>query len=188
MKPIIIFDIEATCDTKLPRNKREIIEIGAIKIVNGDIVDEFRAIVKPKKNPILSTYCKELTHITQEEIDTAPGPKEVLQQFYDWSKGSILACWGEFDPAIIQKEMHKNKITKSSVGLFVNLRKIYLSVKKLPQSFSLKDALKKEHITFEGDMHRAYDDAYNTYLIYKKNKTKMDDMIPKMYSRDAFNV
>ncbi len=181
-KFLIIFDVEATCDTNIPKQKRELIEIGAIKIQDGQIIDSFQRLIKPKKNPILSDYCKALTHISQEEIDSAEDPFSVLLQFLEWSQNCVLGSWGDFDPEILKRELHKNKITLPNDIQFINMKKTYLSVKHFPLIYSLQDSLKKEKIIFSGIQHRAYDDAYNTYLLYKKNKKKMDDMINKLYS------
>ena len=89
-KSLIIFDVEATCDINIPKQKRELIEIGAVKIENGKIVDKFQELIKPKKNATLSNYCKELTHISQEEIDAAQCPLVILQKFLAWSKNCVL--------------------------------------------------------------------------------------------------
>ena len=179
-KSLVVFDIEATCDVKLPKNKREIIEIGALKIIDGMIVDKFSKLIKPKRNSQLSTYCKELTHISQEDINLASGPKEVLLEFIEWAQDAILAAWGDFDEDIVKRELHKNKIAFDL--RFINLKKVYLSVKKFPQTYSLQDSLKKEKLIFDGTQHRAYDDAYNTYLLYQKNKQQIDEMIKRIYS------
>ena len=181
-KSLIIFDVEATCDVKIPKGKRELIEIGAVKIENGNIVDKFQALIKPKKNSILSNYCKELTHISQEDIDAADEPFVVLQKFLEWSKNCILGSWGDFDPEILKRELHKNKIFLPNDIVFANIKKLYLGVKHFPNTYSLQDSLRKEKIVFNGTQHRAYDDAYNTYLLYQKNKKQMDDMFQKIYS------
>lgn len=178
---IIIFDIEATCDHVFPKNKREIIEIGAVKIVDGKIVDKFQRFVKPKKNSILTKYCMDLTHINQSDIDNANPPGMVLQEFAAWSQNSILAAWGPFDTEILSKECKKNKININE-QCFINIKKVFLASKHLPRETSLLDSLKKEHIHFDGNQHRALDDAFNTYLIYQKNQHKMDDMMLKLYS------
>jgi inhibitor of KinA sporulation pathway (predicted exonuclease) len=186
-KSLIIFDVEATCDINIPKQKRELIEIGAVKIENGNIVDRFQKLIKPKKNSILSNYCKELTHISQEEIDFADTPLNVLQSFLEWSRNSVLGSWGDFDPDIIKRELHKNKIILPNDISFINIKKVYLSIKHFPSTYSLQDSLKKEKIVFNGTQHRAYDDAYNTYLIYQKNKQQMNDMIKKLYSQ-SFSI
>jgi inhibitor of KinA sporulation pathway (predicted exonuclease) len=186
-KSLIIFDVEATCDVNIPKQKRELIEIGAVKIENGHIVDTFQMFIKPRKNHILSNYCKELTHISQEDINSAEEPNIVLQQFLEWSQNCVLGSWGDFDPDIIKRELHKNKIILPNDIAFINIKKVYLSIKHFPSTYSLQDSLKKEKIVFNGTQHRAYDDAYNTYLIYQKNKQQMDDMIKKLYSQ-SFSI
>jgi inhibitor of KinA sporulation pathway (predicted exonuclease) len=183
MNNLIIFDLEATCSSTLPVNKREIIEIGAIKVVDGNIVDSFQSFVKPKRNNQLSNYCKSLTHIKQEQVDNALSPKDALSNFLTWAGEAIFASWGDFDSKIIQKELHKNKIYETAIIEFVNLQRMYMAVRKLPSAISLVDALKKERIENEVEQHRAYDDALNTYKIYKKNASKIDAMMTQYYSK-----
>lgn len=178
---IIIFDIEATCDVLLPKNKREIIEIGAVKIIDGEIVDKFQRFVKPKRNSKLSKYCLDLTHINQFDIDTANAPNIALYEFVTWCQNSILAAWGPFDAEILSRECRKNKVLLNE-DMFVNIKKIFMATKHWPMETSLIDSLKKEHINFNGQQHRALDDAFNTYLIYRKNLQKMDNMMSALYS------
>jgi inhibitor of KinA sporulation pathway (predicted exonuclease) len=180
-QPIIIFDIEATCDIVLPKNKREIIEIGAVKIIDGEIVDKFQQFVKPKRNSNLSKYCMDLTHISQCDIDHANAPNVVLNEFVTWCKDAILAAWGPFDAEILSRECKKNKVVLNE-DLFINIKKIFLATKHLPMETSLSDSLKMERIVFDGQQHRALDDAFNTYLIYRKNLHKMDKMMSALYS------
>lgn len=180
---LIIFDLEATCGEDLPKHKREIIEVGAVKVLDGNVIDTFQKFIKPKNHNQLSQYCKDLTHISQKEIDGASHPKEVLQTFIEWAGNAVFASWGDFDANIMQKELHKNKLTATTIIQFVNLQRIYMAVKKLPLSISLSDALKKEHIVNEANLHRAYDDAFNTYKIYKKNETKINAMMSQYYSK-----
>jgi inhibitor of KinA sporulation pathway (predicted exonuclease) len=138
-QPIVIFDIEATCDVNFPKNKREIIEIGAIKIVNGKVVDQFQRFVKPKRNSKITKYCVDLTHIQQSDIDAADSPKKVLGDFAEWSKNSIMAAWGPFDEDILKRESTKNKVVINR-NLFINLKKVFMSVKRLPMETSLIDS------------------------------------------------
>lgn len=54
-----------------PGEFREIIQVGMIRVGTGLVELESKKVyVKPVKNPVLSDYIKNLTHITQEEIDT----------------------------------------------------------------------------------------------------------------------
>ncbi|MEM8890039.1 MAG: 3'-5' exonuclease, partial [Bacteroidota bacterium] len=79
----IIVDLEATCWKKREKGQiNEIIEIGAVAIDEaGNELGEFAEFIKPKLNPILSDFCKELTSISQSEIDAAQSFPEVLKAF-----------------------------------------------------------------------------------------------------------
>jgi inhibitor of KinA sporulation pathway (predicted exonuclease) len=172
----------------MPKNKREIIEIGAVKIQNGEIVDKFQCFVKPQKNTVLTEYCKQLTHIQQEDVDNAESIKEALDKFIEWVNNATLASWGDFDTEIVNKELHKLKSFKNVELCFINIKRVYLALFKLPSKSSLIECLRKEKITFDGNQHRAYDDAYNTYLIYKKHCSKMDEMMKQFYPRSYFEI
>ena len=81
---VVIFDLEWTAwdgsrerNWSGPNEEREIVEIGAVKL---DAEDGFRKmvsfenLVRPKRNPIVSTYFTELTGITQTLIDNEAMP------------------------------------------------------------------------------------------------------------------
>jgi inhibitor of KinA sporulation pathway (predicted exonuclease) len=82
----IVFDLEATCwEGNLMGRQQEIIEIGAIRMdAYGHRKGTFQRFVKPVKSPSLSVYCKKLTGITQQDIDTALQFKYAGAQFRDW--------------------------------------------------------------------------------------------------------
>ncbi|KAJ7694148.1 ribonuclease H-like domain-containing protein [Mycena rosella] len=86
----LLLDVEATCqqgtDFSYPN---EIIEFPVClmrwKDRDGDkasqleVIAEFRSFVKPSWRPTLSEFCIELTGITQEDVDAAPGFPAVLR-------------------------------------------------------------------------------------------------------------
>ena len=81
----IIVDLEATCQENNRDFENEIIEIGAVKLNDSfKYVDEFDIFVKPKLNPILSDFCKNLTSIKQEDVDGAVSFTEALDKFIYW--------------------------------------------------------------------------------------------------------
>lgn len=80
-----------------PGEFREIVQVGMIRVGPGlTEIDALKRYVKPIKNPILSDYFKNLTHITQEEVDSQGVPLEVcvadIQNFlgddpaYSWGR------------------------------------------------------------------------------------------------------
>lgn len=76
---IVIFDTEATAwagsrehDWSRQGEAREIVQIGAVKASranNYQVIDTFLVYVKPRINPVLSDYFRDLTGITQDEVD-----------------------------------------------------------------------------------------------------------------------
>lgn len=77
---IVCFDLETT---GLDNRTDKIIEIGAVLLKNGEIVDKFNSFVDPKQR--LSFKTTELTSITDEMLAGAPGQEEALNAFLDWA-------------------------------------------------------------------------------------------------------
>ena len=103
-RSLVVVDVEATCWKKgvFSRNK-ETIEIGAV-LLRLDRApsqwSEFQTFVRPKRLPRLSSFCRELTGITQENVDAAPTFPEALRLFLEWSQPSehiVLATWSRYD-------------------------------------------------------------------------------------------
>ena len=61
---------------------------------------EFQTFVRPRRLPRLSTFCRELTGITQENVDAAPTFPEALRLFLDWLQPweqVVIATWSHYD-------------------------------------------------------------------------------------------
>uniref|UniRef100_A0A915L0J6 SAP domain-containing protein n=1 Tax=Romanomermis culicivorax TaxID=13658 RepID=A0A915L0J6_ROMCU len=84
---LCVVDFECTCEPgdNLTYN-HEIIEFPMVllKTTTLEIVDEFHSYCKPVINPVLSDFCKNLTGITQENVDNAPEFPEVLERVEKW--------------------------------------------------------------------------------------------------------
>ncbi|KAJ6623415.1 ribonuclease H-like domain-containing protein [Mycena sp. CBHHK59/15] len=117
----LLLDVEATCQQGTNFNyPNEIIEFPVCLMCWKDrrggeasqleVIDEFRSFVKPTWRPILSHFCTELTGITQDQVDAAPGFPDVLRSFRAFltkhklieksGKRRIRFCWcsdGPFD-------------------------------------------------------------------------------------------
>ena len=78
----------------------DIIEIGAIKISNGNIVDKYSTLIKPDPFYLYTEhfeiphyvggYITELTGITNEMLETAPDIEYILPSFRDFLSDSIM--------------------------------------------------------------------------------------------------
>ncbi|KXT72327.1 DNA polymerase III polC-type [Streptococcus sp. DD10] len=74
--PYIVFDIETT---GLDKKECDIIQISAMKIVNGDKIEEFNHFIKPRRP--LSDFTTELTGISNEDVQNARKLHDVLVDF-----------------------------------------------------------------------------------------------------------
>lgn len=74
----VVFDLEANPD-RARIEEHEIIEIGACRVVEGKIAEEFQALVRPTR-PLMPEVI-ELTGITPSELEGAEDSKAVLERF-----------------------------------------------------------------------------------------------------------
>ena len=101
---IVAVDVEATCWKKgVFSRKKETIEIGAVLLQLDRPPSkwpEFQTFVRPLRIPRLSSFCRELTGITQENVDAAPTFPEAMRLFLEWSQPLeriVLATWSHYD-------------------------------------------------------------------------------------------
>lgn len=86
----VSFDLETTGLNNNPAMGRmdRIIEIGAVKLVNGEITEKFSSFVACPER--LSKEIVELTGITDADLVGAPEVEKVLADFYKFTDGAIL--------------------------------------------------------------------------------------------------
>jgi DNA polymerase-3 subunit alpha (Gram-positive type) len=83
----VVFDVETT---GLSAMYNKIIELAAVKIHDGDIIDKFEAFADPKH--LLSATTIDLTGITDDMVRGKPDPEHVVKEFMDWVGASILVA------------------------------------------------------------------------------------------------
>lgn len=160
----IALDIEAT---GISPNKSRIIEIGAIKAINGEKVDTFSSLINPCI-PI-SEEITELTGITEEMVRKAPYAKEVLNQFleftedYPWLGHSINSDYGYIKAALYQNDMLDKGFVKYGYDTLAIAKKLLPDV----SSKSLKNLCKYYNIINENE-HRALSDVNATIELFYK--------------------
>lgn len=174
MNNLIALDLEATCDQpQFDRNQMEIIEIGAC-LVNAElkVVAQFQTFVRPVVQPQLSAFCTQLTSITQQDVEGAPGFVEAIALFEAWIArcreqfGAIDAwgSWGDYDRKQFERNAH---LVNAPMPAFLELKHINFKARYAIE-LGLKDkgaglgkALRYENLAFEGTAHRGIDDALN---------------------------
>ncbi|ODS35296.1 MAG: 3'-5' exonuclease [Candidatus Altiarchaeales archaeon WOR_SM1_86-2] len=165
----IIVDLEATCSKNGKLSPQEIIEIGAVKIDgNGDIINTFNEFVKPKINPVLGKYCKDLTGIKQSQVDGAEGFSEVIEKFKKWIGGKYLLCsWGYYDKKQFISDCKLHDIDGTWAEKHTSIKHEYAKINNC-KPCGMAKALKREGIKLEGVHHRGIDDAKNIAKIFIK--------------------
>jgi DNA polymerase III alpha subunit (gram-positive type) len=84
---LVVFDLETT-----GLAPADIIQIAAVRMRDGEIVEEdsFFSYVKPRQP--LDAFIIEYTGITEKDVRNAPWPKEVLPQFFNYCQESLLVA------------------------------------------------------------------------------------------------
>ena len=169
----IILDLEATCwQDKTQKHKDEIIEIGAVCVnENKEIVSQFSEFVKPILNSRLSDFCKELTSITQSQIDKADTFDIVIKRFKDWiniKEDYTLCSWGFYDKSQFKADCELHQLETKWLTNHISLKHQYAEIRKLTKPIGMSGALNLEKINLEGTHHRGIDDAKNITKIFIK--------------------
>ncbi|MDO4432156.1 MAG: PolC-type DNA polymerase III [Aerococcaceae bacterium] len=95
----VVFDVETT---GLSSVYDRIIELAAVKMIDGEVIDTFEAFINPG-HP-LSAFTTELTGITDAMLADAPLEEDVIRRFMAFSEGSILVAHNaSFDMGFINK-------------------------------------------------------------------------------------
>ena len=171
----IVFDLEATCwKGRPPGMVQEIIEIGALRVnPYGEVLGEYNRFVRPMVNTYLSSFCQELTTISQEDVNRASSFPEVLDEFHEWAgigeEDYLLCAWGKFDQLMFIHDCELHQLDTDWVFPYINLKKQYQQIRKLNKPVGLKHAVEREGFEFSGTHHRGFDDAYNLAKVFVKH-------------------
>jgi inhibitor of KinA sporulation pathway (predicted exonuclease) len=121
-------------------------------------------------HPRLSTYCTDLTNITQEQVSKARTFGHVFPLFEDWfyarESPHLLCTWGGKDMEMISAECARHDLDHLFLPDCINLKTQYARMHRLPKEVGLMKALEYSDIEFEGSHHRALDDAFNTTKLF----------------------
>ena len=167
----VAFDIEHTGTFGINNGdaEAEIIEIGAVKVVNGQVADKFDMLANPGRKIV--PRIARLTHITDEMVANEPPVSEVIKKFKDFVGDSILVGHNI-------KSCDIPHITRAAKKAGVNFDNAYLDTKKLAKN--LKDKKGWEKITLpylseyyqvkQEEAHRAWCDAEANAYVYLELK------------------
>lgn len=163
----IIFDLETT---GLSAATERIIEIGAVKVENGEILESFDLFVDPEKT--ITPEITRLTSITNEMVAGAPKETEALEQFFRFCDGCdiLVAHNADFDMGFLRAAIRRCGREEDPVQIdtLVMARAMYPELKKhkLDTIAERLGVTQKHH-------HRADDDARVLAEIFLKMVQKL---------------
>jgi len=168
---IVVVDLEATCWKGYPPKGQtnQIIEIGVclLDVKTSEITDKRALLIKPTRSTV-SSFCTELTTITQELLDTKGiSLKEACNiLFTDYnSKKRVWASYGDYDRRMVEKDCNAHSIKYPMGHKHINVKSWFALKHKLNKEIGMAKALKLLKTPLEGTHHRGVDDAYNTAKI-----------------------
>lgn len=162
----VVYDIETT---GLAQSYDSITEIGAVKIIDGRVVETFGQLVKPEIR--IEEKITELTGITNEMVANAPPIEEVFPQFVEFIGDSILVAHNaEFDIGFLKENANNlgYKFDYSYIDTLFLARFLYSDLR----NHRLNTLARRFGVSLENH-HRAVDDATATGEIFIK---MLDDL------------
>ncbi len=177
----VVFDFETTGFNA--GGGDSIIEVGAVKILNGEIIDTFSELINP--NRPLPSKIIEITNITDEMLEDKETEEKVIERFISWVGNlPMVAHNAKFDVSFLEM-CYK----KYNLGEFANPVIDTLELSRVLDSnyakHNLTALVKRYNVPWdETAHHRADYDALGTALVFHKmmlkvidqNKTKMSDL------------
>ncbi|MCR5823320.1 MAG: PolC-type DNA polymerase III [Lachnospiraceae bacterium] len=157
----VVFDIETT---GIAKSRDKIIEIGAVKLRNNEIVDRYSVFVNPEI-PI-PTEIVTLTHITDDMVKDADVIENELKRFLEFCGDAVIVAHNApFDTGFIKRFAKEQGIEwKPTIVDTVELSKGLIGDLK---NYKLDTVADELGVSLENH-HRAVDDAECTALIYQK--------------------
>ncbi|MCI8575811.1 MAG: hypothetical protein HFI09_05010 [Bacilli bacterium] len=161
----VVFDTETT---GLKDQTDQIIEIGALKYINDELVDEFEVLINPEEDipEIITT----ITGITNEMVMGEKTIEEVLPLFMEFIGDLPVVCHNApFDIGFINASLKKcgMDIMKNDAIDTVLLAREYI-----PQAYNYKLETLKKYFKLDFGSHRSVDDCKTTNFVYQECKKR----------------
>ena len=184
----VVFDVETT---GLSNQYDQIIELAAVKVKDGEIIDKFERFSNPHEK--LSETIINLTHITDDMLVDAPEIEEVLTEFKEWVGDAIFVAHNaSFDMGFIDTGYERLGFGPSTNGVIDTLelsRTINTEYGKHGLNF-----LAKKYSVELTQHHRAiYDTEATAYIFIKMVQqmkelgvTNHKDINKKLSNEDAY--
>ena len=158
----VVFDVETT---GLSAVYDTIIELAAVKIKNGEVIDRFESFANPHK-PLSATIIN-LTSITDDMLQDAPEVEAVLKRFHRWAEDSVFVAHNaSFDMGFLNVGYKKVGLEKAANPVIDTLelgRLLYPELK----NHRLNTLAKKLDVELTQHHRAIYDAEATGYILLK---------------------
>lgn len=173
-----VIDVETT---GLDPSFDNIIEVAAVKIKDGVIVDQFQSLVKPRSKMRLwgeefyvTEFIEELTGITNEMIENAPEEESIIKAFLDFIGNDLLLGHNvNFDINFLY-DLKEKYLDLSLSNDFVDLMRLARKVYPDFENHRLTTVVENLGVTNDRE-HRALDDCIHTYKCFEIMRNHIND-------------
>ncbi|MDX2320506.1 MAG: 3'-5' exonuclease [Moritella sp.] len=158
---LIILDFETTGLS--PDMGDRAIEIGAVKIENGEITERFQELMYPGRR--VSRFIADYTGISNDMLEDAASCEEVMHRFADFIQGyNLVAHNASFDKRFLDAELAR--IGRDYDGEFSCSLLVARRILQDAPSHKLGELIKYTNIPSEGGFHRALFDSEMTTKLW----------------------
>jgi len=165
----VAFDLETT---GLSSQNDRIIEIGAVRMKNGQELDRYQTFVNPEQT--LERKIVELTGISDDMLQDAPKIEQVLPEFLKFVGDRVLVAHNaDFDTGFIRAECTRQGLPYT----FTSADTLILAQNLMPQLGKFKLDIVSNALSLpEFNHHRAADDAVTCGMIMAKFMEQLAEM------------
>ncbi|GAB2563241.1 PolC-type DNA polymerase III [Gracilibacillus alcaliphilus] len=165
----VVFDVETT---GLSAIYDTIIELAAVKLCNGEIIDRYESFANPH-HPLSDTTIN-LTGITDDMVKDAPEVDDVLKEFHEWMGDAILVAHNaSFDMGFLNTGFKRIDLEEASNPVIDTLELARLLFPEL-KNHRLNTLCKKLDIELTQHHRAIYDAEATGYLLWKFIKLSLE--------------
>ena len=184
----VVFDVETT---GLSNQYDQIIELAAVKVKDGEIIDKFERFSNPHEK--LSETIINLTHITDDMLVDAPEIEEVLTEFKEWVGDAIFVAHNaSFDMGFIDTGYERLGFSPSTNGVIDTLE-LSRTINTEYGKHGLNFLAKKYGVELTQHHRAIYDTEATAYIFIKMVQqmkelgvTNHKDINKKLSNEDAY--
>ena len=167
----VVFDLETT--GLYPNSGDTIIEIGAVKLKDGKIIDRYDELINPNK--LLSDEIINITGINNEMLIDKRNEESAIKDFMSWVGDlPMVAHNAKFDVSFIEKALTRYNLDNLS-NIVIDTLGLSRYLESSERYHNLATLVKRYDIPWdENKHHRADYDSEGTALIFDKMLKKLE--------------